>query len=187
MTSREARVVKVAGAIVIAALFIRMIPAVTHRWQRQRLQLRQQAALVARFEREVEFIGGLSELADSVRRQFLALDTAILAGRTGAEADASLSAHLNLAADRAGTLLQQAVPVADSATAGALHRVTARATFAGDTRGIVATLRSLAEDPVSMAVRTVRIVAPDPGSPDGTAETLSLERQVSAWYQERRP
>jgi hypothetical protein len=185
MTSRERRLIVVAGCIASAALLLRAAPAILRRWHQTSSELQQQAMLLARLGDEVAAVESTSRRADSVRRRFIALDTAILAGRTEAEATASLSAHLNLAADRAGALLQQTVPVADSATAGPLRRVTTHATFAGDTRGIAKTLLSLAEDPVAIAVRTVRLLAPDPASPDGAAETLSLELEVSGWYQEQ--
>jgi hypothetical protein len=186
MTSRERRLIGIAGSLVAAALLARLAPSVLHCWEQTRSELQQQAMLLTRLGAEVAAVESTSSRADSVRRRFIALDTAILAGHTEAEAAASLSAHLNLAADRAGALLQQTVPMADSATAGLLRRVTAHATFAGDTRSVAKTLLSLAEDPVAIAVRTVRLVAPDPGSPDGAAETLSLELEVSGWYQERR-
>ncbi|HET7602824.1 MAG TPA: GspMb/PilO family protein [Gemmatimonadales bacterium] len=187
MTSRERRLMVVATSLVACAFFLRMTPGLLRRWHRTSSEFDQQASLFARLRDEVRSVEATSNRADSVRRHFIALDTAILAGQTEAEASASLSAQLNLAADRAGALLQQAVPVTDSTAAGALHRVTAHATFAGDTRGIARILQSLAEDPVAMGVRTIRLVAPDPGSPDGVAEMLSLELDVSGWYQERRP
>lgn len=185
MTSRERRLIVIASCAVAAALLLRGTPAMLRRWHQTSSELQQQAMLLARLGDEVATVESTSSRADSVRRRFIALDTAILAGHTEAEASASLSAQLNLAADRAGALLQQALPVADSASAGALRRVTAHATFAGDTRAIARTLQSLAEAPVAMAIRTVRLVAPDPGSPDAVAETLSLELEVSGWYQER--
>jgi hypothetical protein len=187
MTLRERRLVLIAGCAVAGALLLRAAPALLHRWHQAHSELQQQAMLFARLSDEVATVESTSRRADSVRRRFMALDAAILAGHTDAEGIASLSAHLNLAADRAGALLQQAVPVADSATAGALRRVTAHATFAGDTRSIATMLQSLAEDPVAMAVRAARVVAPDPGSPDGAAETLSLELEVSGWYLGRHP
>jgi hypothetical protein len=186
MTSRERRLV-IAGAILaIGALVVRAAPAIVARWNRSHAELEQQAEILARLRSDIASVPAMSRIADSVRQRFLALDTAILDGGSAAEGGASLAAHLNLAADRAGALLQEAVPVTDSASAGVLRRVSIRGTVAGDTHGIAGMLRALAEDPVVIAIHSVRIVAPDPASSDDAPEMLTLEVRVSGWYQEPR-
>lgn len=186
MTRREQGLFAAAGVVILLALvFARGLPWALSRWKMERGRYEQEVSLLARLRSEVAVLDELTPAADSIRREFAGLDTAILAGQSEAEARASLSAHLGMAADRAGALLVQAVPVADSTRAGVLGRLTARATLSGDTRGVMRTLRALTEDPVTLGIRGLRIVAADPASPDGAAETLSAELLISAWYLER--
>ena len=186
MTRRERRVLTIAAAVMFLALLtVRGLPLVLSRWKMERGRFEQEVNMVARLRSDVAALDEMAPTADSIRLQFAGLDTAILAGQSEAEATASLSAHIGMAADRGGALLVQAVPVADSVRAGVLGRLTARATLSGDTRSIMRTLRALTEDPVTLGIRSLRIVAPDPGSPDGTAEALSAELVVSGWYLER--
>lgn len=185
MTRRERRVLAMAVAVILLALLtVRGLPMALSRWKMERGRFEQEVSQLARLRSEVAALDQMTPAADSIRRQFAGLDTAILAGHSEAEATASLSAHIGMAADRAGALLVQAVPVADSTRAGVLGRLTTRATLSGDTRSIMRTLRALTEDPVTLGIRSLRIVASDPGSPDGAAETLSAELLISAWYLE---
>ena len=183
MNARERRISIIGAAIVASALgAFRAVPAAVSWWARANDELGQEVLTLERLRASVTTVDAMSRSADSVRRAFVALDSVLLPGKSDAEAQAGLAAHVGLADDRARAALQQSVPIPDSATAGPLRRVTARVTLMGDSRGIVNAIAFAGEDPVTMVVRQIRIVAPDPGSPDDRPETLTAELLVSGWY-----
>jgi hypothetical protein len=73
-------------------------------------------------------------------------------------------------------------PVADSAVAGRLHRVTVRAVFQSDVRGLVGVLQTLEFGKAALAARELRVTAIDAASSDRNPEVLRVEMTVWGWF-----
>jgi hypothetical protein len=101
---------------------------------------------------------------------------------TSVEAGADLSAQLNLFASRNAAKLERLDVLPDSGRAGRLACTRAHVALETDSRGLVGFLRAIAAANAALAVRELRIVAPDPGSPERVPEILKVEVTVEGWY-----
>lgn len=186
MTPRDRRALAIAGVIVAAAvLVLRVAPWSVRSYRALQDEVAGRGAVLARMRDAISEAEALGDSAEVVRRGFLALAPRVLPGETEAAALASLTGHLGAIADRSRTTLERADALPDSTRIGGVRRVTVRANFEGDTRGITAALRAIDANPIALATGAVRIVAPDPASPDAAPELLKGEIVISAWYTER--
>ena len=183
MTGRERKVLAIGGAIVVTALLLFKVgPGAAKAWAAARDRLEADAEHLVRLRATVEAVDVLADSAAAVRAAFVALAPRILSGGTGPEALASLTGHLNAAADRSNARLEGTEPMADSTAAGPVRRVTVRASYESDMRGTAAILSSLDDAPVALLVSSMRIEARDPASPDASPEILKSQLVVSGWY-----
>lgn len=183
MTRQERRVLVAGGAVILAAvLLLKAGPAAARVWAATRDRIESDAERLARLRATVEAVDALADSAEAVRDAFVAIAPRLLDGGTAPEALASLTGHLNAVADRGRARLEGAEPVADSAAAGPLRRVTLEASYESDMQGIAAILGSLDDAPVALLVTSLRIMAQDPASPDTSPEILKSRVVVSGWY-----
>jgi hypothetical protein len=178
--------VTIAGAIVAAAVLgLRVGPWSVRSYRGLREEVAARSAVLARMRDAIGEAEALGDSSEAVRQAYLALAPRVLSGDTEAAALASLTGHLGAVADRSRTTLERADAVPDSTRMGGVRRISVRASFEGDTRGITAALRAIDANPIALSTGAVRVVAPDPGSADGVPEVLKGEIVISAWYAER--
>src|SRR5437867_715547 len=134
MTSRERRTVLLSlGLILTGLVATRVAPAAVrdYRARQVRLELRRRVLAEQR-----ALLGGFSALenrAESVQARVPSLAGRFLDGPTRLEAEAALASGVERVAVEAGARADRVEPVADSATAGRLRRVTVRAYLEGKT------------------------------------------------------
>ena len=186
MTVRDRRVLALGSAVLLLALALRAAPLGAAALSRLRRDVAERGALVQRMRSDVRSVNALADSAAVVRRSFVALAPRILAGGTESAAMADLTGRLNLLAAAHATTLGRTETVPDSARVGWLRRITVRAVFESDLRGVLETLDAAAHGPVVLAIRSVRLAASDPASADAAPEVISAEATVSGWYLLRR-
>lgn len=140
------------------------------------------AGLVQRMKAEISGANAVAESAAVVRQRFVALAPSILSGRTDAAAVADLGSRLSAAAGSHGSTFARADAIPDSVRVGWLKRITVRFALESDLAGVLATLAAAERDPAVLSIRSVRLVAADPGSSDLAPEIISAEATVSGWY-----
>jgi hypothetical protein len=106
----------------------------------------------------------------------------ILSGNSAADAVADLSGRVNLAVSGHQAKLERVDAVPDSTAAGRLRRVTLRAAFECDVRGLAGVLEALEFGKVVLSLRELRVTAVDAASPDKLPEVLRVEMSVAGWY-----
>jgi hypothetical protein len=103
---------------------------------------------------------------------------------SSAEAQASLSALVSLAANRHGLKVARLDPLPDS-SAGVFSRVTVHAELEGDVAGLAGLLRAVETSEPLLSVVSLAVSAPDPYARPNTPEVLHLEIDVSGYYMPR--
>jgi hypothetical protein len=183
VTERDRRALIVGGGVTLAALlFLRVVPWTIRSVLAAEMHLREQTALLARARADVADAVMLRDSAAQLSQALVGLAPKILSGNTSAEAIADLSGRVNLAASSHQAKLERIDPVADSTRVGRLHRVTLRAGFASDVRGLVGVLQALAFAKAALALRELRVTAVDVASAEKNPEVLRVELTVSGWF-----
>ncbi len=183
MIQRDRRALAVGGAIVLAAvLLLRVLPWGVRRALAAERDLRAQVALLARARVDLADAALLRDSAAALGRTLLGLAPKILSGGTAAEAVADLSGRVNHAAAANLVKLERVDAIPDSAGAGRLRRATLRAALECDVRGLAGLLQALERGNPVLAVRGLRVTAPDVGSADRASEVLRVELTVTGWY-----
>src|SRR5207249_1409474 len=124
----------------------------------------------------------LSDSAVALGQGLVGLAPRILGGNTIAEEVTDLSGQVNLMASGHQAKLERVDPVADSAVAGRLHRVTLRAAFDCDVRGLSRILQALEFGKVALSLQDIRITAVDVASLDQSPEVVRIEMTVTGWF-----
>lgn len=140
-------------------------------------------------ERLQSDLAGLDAIGDTTKAlqaRVVALAPRILSGASAAEAENDLGGRVTLATNRGLVKLTGTVSVPDSAVRGALRRAGVRASFQGDIRGLVATLRGLERDPGALLLDDLRILAANPQEAENVPEVLRVELTVRGWYQAKK-
>ncbi|HWP37517.1 MAG TPA: GspMb/PilO family protein, partial [Gemmatimonadales bacterium] len=114
-------------------------------------------------------------------RAVMRLAPKIVDGRSAAEAEASLSGLVSLAASRHAVKLARIQPLADSAR-GVFQTVAVLAEGEADVAGLAALLRAIENAEVVLTVRSLAVQALDPEPRPGAPERLRIELLVAGWY-----
>jgi Type II secretion system (T2SS), protein M subtype b len=182
MTPRDRRALLVgAAAIVGGAVAIRVVPWSVHAVTGLGVRVEQQS-LLATEARAV--LAAAPEVRDSLGRVLtgiVALAPVLVDGHTTAEAQASLSALVSLAANRHALKVVRLDPLADSA-AGVFSRVTVHAELEGDIAGLVGLLRAVETSEPLLSIGTLAVSAPDPHANLKAAEVLHFELDVTGYF-----
>ncbi|HYL55353.1 MAG TPA: type II secretion system protein GspM [Gemmatimonadales bacterium] len=183
MTHRDRRAVVTGGSVLVAAvLVLRVLPWTVRLAVAAESGLRARASLLARARADLADAAVLRDSAATLSQGLVGLAPKILSGGSVAEAVADLSGRVNLAASTHQAKLHRVDPLPDSAVVGRLHRVTLRAAFECDVRGLVGVLLALGFAKAALAVRELRVTAVDVGSADKNPEVLRVELTVSGWF-----
>ena len=182
MTARDRRALLVGGSVLFASvLLLRVVP-----WTvRQVVSFRTRAIeRTATLVRARDLAAGLPASRDSLRGALAAivgLAPQLVDGSTSAEAQASLSGLVSLAAARHSLKVLRLDPINDSA-AGVFHRVGLHVECEGDVAGLAALLRSLETGAPLLSVPDLSVQALDPWGDPKVAERLHIELTIAGWY-----
>ena len=183
MTERDRRAVMLGGFVVIGAvLLLRALPWSVRSALGAEAGLRDRVALLARARADLADASVLRDSAVQLGQALVSLAPKILSGNSAAEATADLSGRVNLAVAGHQAKLERVDPVPDSPGAGRLRRVTLRAGFECDVRGLAGVLEALEFGKLVVSLRELRVTAVDAGSPDRMPEVLRGEMTVAGWY-----
>ena len=183
LSQGDRRAVVLGGAVVIAGvLLLRVLPWAVQNVRVDLVDLRERSALVARAHLDLASVTDLRDSAATLTQALVVLAPRLLTGSTAPEAGADLSERINLAVSRSQGKLERLDPVSDSGSAGRLRRAAAHVAFESDIRGFAAFLRAVEGGDAALTVSQVRVVAPDPGSPERQPELLKIEVTVVGWY-----
>src|SRR5437016_4319470 len=171
-----------AGVAFGAVLLLRVLPWGVRRVLGAEAGLRERATLLARARADLVDASVLRDSAGQLGQALVGLAPKILSGNSPAEAMADLSGRVNLAVSGHQGKLERVDPVPDSTVAGRLHRVTLRAAFECDVRGLAGVLEALEFGKVVLSLRELRVTAVDAGSPGKMPEVLRVEMTVAGWF-----
>lgn len=181
MTGRERIVVRAGAALVAVGVTARVILALVQ-WSGaigDRVRLARE--VVARQEALIETLPELERRADSLKTRVLALADRLVPGRTEPEAQAELLARVESAIVHSGATVELSDAVPDSVGFGRLRRVTARAVWQSDLRGVLRLMRQLEFGPTLLTVEQVRLSLSQVVVP-GQAEQIRADMVVEGWY-----
>ena len=175
--------------MLVALVGARGVPAAWHAVSRARASLVIRAELLARDREDVARAAALEDSGARIRAKMVALAPKILGSTGPAEAIADLTGRITTLAGSQRVRVQRTAPLDDSLTAAGLRRISVRIGVEGDSKGTLGLLGALAKGPLALTTDDIRIVAPNPTSPNGSAELLQAEITVRGWYQakERSP
>ncbi len=187
MTRRDRRALVIGGTVLVIAALGRGLPIALGALDRLQQEVADRSASVDRMQANVREVNALADSAADVRRRFVALAPSVLTGRTDAEAVADLTGRLNMFVAAHAASFDRADAIPDSARMGWLRRVTVRLTLESDLRGVMGALAAVERDPAVLVIRTIRLAAPDPASPETMPEIVKAEATISGWYLTRTP
>lgn len=180
--TRSRKIIVVLAAGTLTLVLARALPATWRGIHERRYALEDQAALLARAREDVASEQNLVDSATALRTRVEALASRILSGGTSTQAAAALVGALTHALPPEQARILASDPVADSARAGDLQRISLRTTLETDLEGLIHLLKSLAAEPAVITVDQIRILAADPFTPDTQAETMNIELVLAGWF-----
>jgi len=144
-----------------------------------------QTETLARVEDLVAREPAVRDSLGDVVRGIVALAPDLVDGETSADAQASLSALLSMAANRHGLRVVRVDPLPDS-TAGVFGRVALHAELEGDLAGATGVVGGLESGAPLLTLSNVAIDTPDPVPHPRTSEVLHVSFEVRGYYLARR-
>lgn len=181
MTRRERIVIRAAAGLVAVAITIRLVFALAHGIGALGDRVRLSREVVVRQEALIRTLPELERRADSLKTRVLALADRLVPGRTEPEAQAELLARVESAIVHTGATVELSDAVPDSVGFGRLRRVTARAVWQSDLRGVLELIRQLEFGPTLLTVEQVRLSLSQMVTP-GQAEQIRADLVVEGWY-----
>lgn len=184
MTAKDRRALLLGAAIAgTAALLLRAAPWGAHRFGELRRTTSEREATLARARSILANRLAVRDSFEHVVAGIVGLAPHVLDGRTGVDAQASLSGLVSVAAGRHAVRLLRVDPVADTESAlGAFGRVTVHIEIESDLAGLLKLIRALeTADPV-LTVTSFNISAPSQSTAMKSAEALRSEMNVAGYY-----
>jgi Type II secretion system (T2SS), protein M subtype b len=183
VTARRRKTAFLIGSVIVLGwLSVRVIPAIVHSWQEASWELRDRTRLLAQSRREIQRQKVTFDSATSMKRAIVDLAPRVLTGETAAQASDALTSLLGIVTTRSNTRLTGSNAVEDSASAGALHRVSVHATVDGDITGVAGLLQGLAEEKTVLTTDDLQILATESGAAIHSAEVPRVDVTVRGWY-----
>jgi hypothetical protein len=164
-----------------AWLALRVLPAGVRAIAALRARARGQIETLARVEDVVMHAPAVRDSMAETFRDIVALAPELVDGEAAADAQASLSALLSLAANRHSLKVVRVDPLPDS-TARPFHRVALHAELEGDVAGVTGMLAALETGEPLLSVSALSIETPDPSPRARMSEVLRLMIEVRGYY-----
>ncbi|MGH7644015.1 MAG: type II secretion system protein GspM [Gemmatimonadales bacterium] len=182
MTPRDRKALLLGGAVVLGAvLLLRVIPWGVRSVLALRARTLERVETLARARDALATAPALRDSLTHALGAVVALAPRLVDGRTAAEASASLSALVSMAARRHQVRLVRLDPVPDSA-AGAFRRVAVHAELEGDVRGLTRFLRAVETGDPLLTLPMLAVLAPDPLGRSPGPEMLRAEVDVTGFF-----
>jgi hypothetical protein len=183
MTPRDRRALIWGGtAILGAVLLLRVLPWTIRAVSAVRAEAADRVHTVARAN---EVLVGAPATRDSLARALgavIALAPRLVDGRTAADAQATLSGLVSLAASRHSLRIVRIDPLPDSAGEGAFNRVAVHVELEGDVSGLTRFLRAVETGEPLLTLPALSVQATDPVGRPNAAEQLRIEATVAGLY-----
>ena len=182
MTARDRRALLWGGGVILGAvLLLRVVPWTLRHVASVCTRAVERVATLARARAVLAQLPADRDSLGETLGRLVALAPQLVDGATSAEAQASLSALVSLAASRHALKVLRLDLLPDSA-AGAFHRVAVHAECEGDVGGLTALLRALETGAPLLTVWQASVQAPDPWAETKAPERLRIELTVAGWY-----
>lgn len=171
--------------MVSAVLVLRVLP-----WAARAVAaLRVEAAeRMQTFARANDVLGGAGATRDTLTQilgAVVALAPRLIEGRTAAEAQASLSGLVSLAASRHALRVMRLDPLPDSSADGAFNCVAVHVELEGDIAGLARFLGAIEKGDPLLTLPALSVQATDPNGQPNAAEHLKIEATVVGLYLSR--
>jgi len=169
-----------AGVVVLAFLLLRVTPWLVRVSLSWRARVQEQQETLAR---ERALLAAEPQLKDSLGRALAAvvgLAPKLAAVGSSAEASASLTSLISLAANRHGLKVVRIDPLPDS-VAGVFTRVAVHAELEGDVRGLMRMLRAMETGDPLLTVGAMSIDATAAGGPRNVPESLHIALTIAGY------
>lgn len=182
MTPRDRRALLVgAAAIVGGVLVFRFVPWAVRGVAGLRVRVEQQTQLASEASAVLAVAPAMRDSLGRVLGGIIALAPVLVDGHTTAEAQASLSGLVSLAANRHALRVVRLDPLTDSSV-GVFNRVTVHAELEGDIAGFAGLLKTVEAGEPLLSIGTLAVTAPDPRSNGKAPELLHLELDVTGYF-----
>ncbi len=183
MTPRDRLTLQVgAGVVVLAVLVLRVVPLAVSSIGRAGARLAERRALLLETNAAMRGLSSMEDSARTLTSRVVALAPRLLAGPTAPSALSDLSGRLTAIAARHHAALVALEALPDSAGAGSLRRLSARAVLETDFRGVAEILAVLGRDAVALRAERIVVTPTDPYAAAAQAEQLRVELRLSGWY-----
>lgn len=183
MTPRDRRALMWGGAALFGAILVlRVLP-----WAvRASTALRSEAAeRVQTLARASDVLASAPATRDSLAwalSAVVALAPRLVEGRTAAEAQASLSGLISLAASRHALRIARVDPLPDSTGDGAFNRVAVHVELEGDVAGLTRFLLAIETGDPLLTLPALSVQAIDPGGRANAPEQLKIEATIAGLF-----
>jgi hypothetical protein len=183
VTLRDRRALIWGGAAVLASVLgLRVLPWTARSMAALRVEAVDRVQTVARAN---EVLADAAATRDSLVQALgavVALAPRLIDGRTAAEAQASLSGLVSLAAGRHALRIVRLDPLADSAGEGPFNRVAVQVELEGDVAGLTRFLRAVEKGDPLLTLPALSVQSTDPGVGPKVAEQLKIEATIAGLY-----
>ncbi len=183
MTPRERGALAWGGAAVLGAvLALRVLPWTVRSVAALRAEAADRVQTVARAN---EVLAATPATRDSLAQTLgavVALAPRLIDGRTAAEAQASLSGLVSLAAGRHALRVLRLDPLPDSAGDGVFNRVAVHVELEGDIAGLTRFLRTVETGDPLLTLPALSVQATDPVARPNAPEQLKIEATIVGLY-----
>jgi Type II secretion system (T2SS), protein M subtype b len=180
---RDRRALIWGGAAVIGAvLALRVVPSTLRAVAALRVEAIDRVRTVARAN---DFLGGAAATRDTLAQTLgavVALAPRLIEGRTAAEAQASLSSLVSLAASQHALRVMTLDPLPDSSADGAFNRVAVHVELEGDIAGLARFLGAVEKGDPLLTLPALAVQAIDPTGTANGAEQLKVEATIIGLY-----
>jgi len=183
MTARERKAIRIGAVVVLAAIALKAGPALIQAVATAREQLAARHELLQSYHAILSDTAVIADSVEKLGREVVTLAPDILSGDSESEAMAALTGQITHLATAHRLRLEAVIRAPDSARAGSLHRVTARAELQGDVRGIAGITEALRNS--QPLVVPVRLEVLSPATPSIGAESLLVKLTLQGWFQEK--
>jgi hypothetical protein len=183
MTPRDRRALSWGGAALLGAvLLLRVVPWTVRTVAALRAEAADRVLTVARAN---EVLAGAPATRDSLAQTLgavVALAPRLVDGRTAADAQASLSGLVSLAASRHALRVVRLDPVPDSAGDGVFNRVAVHVELEGDIAGLTRFLGAVEKGDPLLTLPALSVQAIDAAGRPNAAEQLKIEATIAGLY-----
>jgi hypothetical protein len=183
VTPRDRRALIWGGAAVLGAVFVlRALPWTIRAVAALRAEATERLETVARAQ---DVLAGAGVTRDSLAQALGAvvdLAPRLVDGVTAAEAQASLSGLVSLAASRHALRVVRLDPLPDSAGDGVFNRVAVHVELEGDVAGLTRFIGAVERGDPLLTLPALSVQAPDPGARLNAPEQLKIEATIAGLY-----